>query len=98
MGNETLFQGPALVDPGRAKRDEDLPGHPGGSGEDDQGRRKEGGGSRCPHFFERASENIAWDREDCTLMFVSLVELASRCTSLKWAANGIRIRETLFGW
>ena len=47
MGEETLFEGPAITDPGRAKRDGDLPGPPGGSGEDDRG----GGRGLVPSYL-----------------------------------------------
>jgi hypothetical protein len=47
VGEETLFEGPAIMDPGRAKRDGDLPGPPGGSGEDDRG----GGRGLEPTYF-----------------------------------------------
>ena len=46
-GRETLLEGPAIMDPGRAKRDGDLPGPPGGSGEDDRG----GGRGFEPTYF-----------------------------------------------
>lgn len=36
-GDETLFEEAAIMDPGRAKRDGDLPGPPGGRGEEDRG-------------------------------------------------------------
>jgi hypothetical protein len=39
VGEETLLEGTAIMDPGRAKRDGDLPGPPGGSGEADRGGR-----------------------------------------------------------
>jgi len=47
VGDETLFDGPEIVDPGRAKRDGDLSGPPGGRGEDDQG----GGRGFEPTYF-----------------------------------------------
>lgn len=45
--SETLFEGPATMDPGQAKRDGDLLGPPGGSREDDRGGR----GLVPTHFF-----------------------------------------------
>lgn len=47
VGEETLFEGAVIMDPGRAKRDGDLPGPPGGSGEDDRG----GGRGLEPAYF-----------------------------------------------
>ena len=57
VGEEILFEGPAIMDPGRAKRDGDLLGPLGGSGEDD---RRGGRGFKPTYFFwVRVSENIA---------------------------------------
>jgi len=47
VGEATLFEGPAIMDPGRVKRDGDLPGPLGGSGEDDRG----GGRGFEPTYF-----------------------------------------------
>lgn len=47
VGEETLFEEPAIMDPGRASRDGDRPGPPGGSGEDDRG----GGRGFEPTYF-----------------------------------------------
>ena len=65
VGEETLSEGPTIMDPGRAKHDGDLPGPPGGSGEGDRG------GGRG--FEVRVSENIAWDREGCAFISISFV-------------------------
>ena len=56
VGEETLFEEPAIMDPGRAKRDGDLPGPLGGRGEDDRGGR-----GFVPTYFlwVRVSENMA---------------------------------------
>lgn len=54
VGEETLFEGMVIMDPGRAKSDGDLLGLPGGSGEDN----REGGRGFKPAYFLRVSENI----------------------------------------
>lgn len=58
---------PAYTEPGRANLEGDRP--VGGKGEDDLGG--------CPEpvnfFCVKVRENIAWDREDCAFMSVSLV-------------------------
>ena len=69
VGEETLFPeaAPAYREPGRASLEGDRP--VGGKGEDDLGG--------CPEpvnfFCVKVRENIAWDREDCAFMSVSLV-------------------------
>jgi hypothetical protein len=69
VGEPTLFpEAPtAYREPGRASLEGDRPA--GGKGEDDLGG--------CPEpvnfFCVKVRENIAWDREDCAFMSVSLV-------------------------
>ena len=48
VGEETLLEEKAIMDPGRARRDGDLPGPPGGRGEGD---RVGGRGFEPTYFF-----------------------------------------------
>jgi len=71
VGEATLFPEvdgpPAYMEPGRASLEGDRP--PRGRGDDDLGG--------CPEpvnfFCVKVREKIAWDREDCAFMSVSLV-------------------------
>ena len=71
VGEATLFpdgvEPPEYKEPGRVNLEGDRP--PGGKGEDDLG----GGPEPVNFFCVKVRENIAWDREDCAFISVSLV-------------------------